>query len=305
MFLVTTTQSLEVVLGGAVTSNQLHIYAAFSDHTTTSFTPSANSTVTNNTTAVTAVSAPGSSTQRQVNYFSIYNNDTVDAVVTVRINDNSTMRKIVVNTLKTGETLEYSYDGGWSVITSGGLIKKNTTLTTIKDTCSLPVGFLTGSITGVKTLGTNVTYAVWMGRADRSYTTATAQYRVTTAAVGITWAEIGIATGPTTIGGQGTASGLNLTTRGFTDVSGIINSTGIKTTAITISNIAVGDDLWFLIGNQIVTTNAIIRSSSNADNINSGRYLESGSSVRPSTMGAGTEFTNEGTAYAWVAVAFS
>lgn len=89
-----TTRSVEVLLGGAVTTNQLPIVASYVDNTTTSYTPGSSNTQSNNTTAVTAVAAPASSTQRQVKLLTVTNADTAAATVTVRYNDNGTTRTL-------------------------------------------------------------------------------------------------------------------------------------------------------------------------------------------------------------------
>lgn len=305
MFLVSTTQSIEAVLSGAVTANQLHIVAAYADHTTTTFVPGVNSIETNNTTGVTVVAAPAASTQRQVTCISIFNADTADATITVRLNDNSTLRTIIKCTIKPGETLGWHPKTGWSTVTAGGLYKTGGVTHLAKDTCVLPVGFWTGGVGTSKTLVTNFSYGCWMGRAEKAYTSASIQYRVTVAAATITWAEAAVATGAVQMGSTaGAVSASLLTTRGFTDVSAVINSTGIKTTTVALSGIQPGDDLWVLLGNQ-ATTAAQIRSTSNADNLSVGRCVESASGIRPSTMLGGTEFTLDGTVTGWLAATFS
>lgn len=115
-----TTKSLEVVLAGAVTTNQLPIVASYVDVTTTAYTPKANDTATNNTTAVTPVAAPAASTQRQVKLLTVYNADTVAAAVTVRLNSNSTMRVLCKVTLAVGSTLVYTDGEGWRVLDASG-----------------------------------------------------------------------------------------------------------------------------------------------------------------------------------------
>ncbi len=112
----TTTKSLEILLGGAITTNQLVYVASYVDVTATSLTPAASDGLSNNTTAVTIVSAPAASTQRLLKELSIYNNDTVAATVTLRLNDNSTFRIIAKVLIQAGETLAYSDVKGVYVI---------------------------------------------------------------------------------------------------------------------------------------------------------------------------------------------
>jgi hypothetical protein len=115
MILDATTKSLEVKLGGSVTSNQLPVMVSYADITTTTMIGGEYDIVTNDTTAVPILAAPGVSTQRQVKNITIYNADTVDASVIVQLNNNGTARIICKRTLACGETLEYG-SFGWNII---------------------------------------------------------------------------------------------------------------------------------------------------------------------------------------------
>lgn len=118
-----TTASLEVVLAGAVTTNQLPIVSSFADKTATALTPGKTTTQTNNTSTVTIVAAPAASTQREVHTINIYNADTAAATITVRENDNGTLRILVKTTLSVGDTLQYSHAAGWHVQDTNGITK--------------------------------------------------------------------------------------------------------------------------------------------------------------------------------------
>lgn len=122
IILDSTTKSLELVLGGAITTNQLPFVASYVDITTTTYTPISSDGQSNNSTPVTIVSSPLASTQRQIKLVTIKNEDTVDAIVTLRYNDNSTIRKIVTITLASGSTLIYTDGEGFRVIDSTGNI---------------------------------------------------------------------------------------------------------------------------------------------------------------------------------------
>ncbi len=114
LVLANTTDTIEVVLGGTVTTNQLRCVSAWRDVTTTAYTPGRTVTNTNNTTAVAAVAAPGASTQRVVDLISVYNADTVAQTVTVKYDDNGTEYVLWSGTLSVGETLTYCDGAGWS-----------------------------------------------------------------------------------------------------------------------------------------------------------------------------------------------
>lgn len=111
IILDTTTKSLEVLLGGAITTNQLEWTADFVDVNQTSFaatTAGNQNGVTNNASAVTMVSAPAATTSRQIKFLSVHNKDTVAATVTIRLNDNGTFRIIWKGTIQTLETIIYT-----------------------------------------------------------------------------------------------------------------------------------------------------------------------------------------------------
>ena len=123
MILDATTKSLEIVLAGAVTTNQLVVVSSWADITTTTFTPGETDVLTNGTTQVTIVAAPGASTQRQVKEILIYNNDTVNATIRVRYNNNTTIRQLINATIGTGECLVYREGSGWMTLDINGKIK--------------------------------------------------------------------------------------------------------------------------------------------------------------------------------------
>lgn len=62
--------------------------------------------VTNNTTAVTAVSAPASGKRRLIRSLSIHNNDTASATATVRLNDSNSGSNFIIDmvTITSGST---------------------------------------------------------------------------------------------------------------------------------------------------------------------------------------------------------
>lgn len=115
-----TNDTLEVVLAGAITTNQLQCSVSWRDITTTGYTPGGSRANTNSTTAVALVAAPGASTQRVIDNITIYNADTATATVTVRIDDNATEYTLVKFTVLAGETIEYTEGHGWRTLTTQG-----------------------------------------------------------------------------------------------------------------------------------------------------------------------------------------
>ena len=118
-----TTDKIDVLLGGSVTTNQLDCYTAYRDVTTSTFAPDRNITTTNNTTAVHIVDSPAADTQRVVDFVSVYNNDTANAVVTIRFTDGTHERILYKATLSTGEKIEYKDAQGWQSYNAIGAAK--------------------------------------------------------------------------------------------------------------------------------------------------------------------------------------
>ena len=124
-----TTDSLEVKLGGAVTTTQLPFTTSYADLNTSTFavtTFAENDGTTNDTTAVTLVAAPSASRARKISLVNIYNADTVAATVTVQYNANATLRILCKVVLGVASTLTYADGAGWQVMDSTGAIKTAT-----------------------------------------------------------------------------------------------------------------------------------------------------------------------------------
>ena len=146
MILDATTKKLEILLGGAVTTNQLPFQCEWVDVGASASTPGTNGGLTNGASAVDLVGVPGASTQRIVNGINIYNADTVAQTVTVRFNDNATLRSLKVVTLAVGDTLIWSLAEGWKVVDSSGNLKSTPLSGTWLKTTVLTAGttFTTG-----------------------------------------------------------------------------------------------------------------------------------------------------------------
>lgn len=122
LILDTTTKSIEIVLGMAVAS-ELPWTASYVTLDTTTFVPASTDGTTNGTTAVTLVGNPASTFQRQLKFLSVNNINAGSAIVEIRLNDNSTLRRIVRYTLGTGDILTYVDSEGFSVQDSTGATK--------------------------------------------------------------------------------------------------------------------------------------------------------------------------------------
>jgi hypothetical protein len=120
--LTLTTDKLQIVLAGAVTANHLQCFASWRDNGNSNLEGRTVSN-TNNTTDVDLVAAPGENVRRDINNISIFNADTVNAVVTVKIDANGTEYILHKCTLSTGDRLEYSDKEGWHTNCPLGCIK--------------------------------------------------------------------------------------------------------------------------------------------------------------------------------------
>ena len=114
IILTNTTDNLQIVLAGNVTANQLNVVTSYRDITTTTYTPGRTVVNTNNTTDVNIVPAPAASTQRVVDFISVYNADTADATVTIKFDANGTEYIIYKDVLGTGDTLRFIEGAGFS-----------------------------------------------------------------------------------------------------------------------------------------------------------------------------------------------
>jgi len=115
IILSNTTDNLQIVLGGTVTANQLNIVTSWRDIDTTTYTAGRTLTNSNNTTDVNIVPAPAASTQRVVDFISVYNADTADAVVTIKFDASGTEYVIYKDVLSSGDTLRFIEGSGFSV----------------------------------------------------------------------------------------------------------------------------------------------------------------------------------------------
>jgi hypothetical protein len=149
-----TTRSLEVVLSGAITTNQLPVVASYVDVTTTTYVPGATPTVTNSTTPVTIAAAPGASTQRQVKMITVRNADTVSATVTINYNDNATLRALAKFTLAVDDLLVYTDGEGFRVFSSAGALKATIDLADDYVTFAKMQNISTDTLIGRDTAGT-------------------------------------------------------------------------------------------------------------------------------------------------------
>ena len=125
MILDAVNKAIEIKLAGAVTTNELPCVSDYVDITTTTLVPGSTTLNTNGGTVIVIVPSPAGSTQRKVNGLSVYNADTVNAIVTVQFNSNGTTYLILKVTLSAGDRLDFTDTGGWKVSDNTGHLKTN------------------------------------------------------------------------------------------------------------------------------------------------------------------------------------
>lgn len=297
MLLDATTDTIEVKLGGSVTTRQPQFYASYNTVTSTVITPAKNFGSTNNTTAVTVMPAPSASQQNQLRYCSIYNCDTFGQTVTIQLNNNSTIRVLFTAYLFVGEYIQYTPTNGWRAYNHNGIMK---TFATAVNPTSVRMPPFFNAINGTTnlTLSNGTTYAFYLGQADRPYDQVSILTTLATAYVGLSFQEAAIYKGYPTMGAN-----LTLTRCGWLDVSvgnniGF-NATGTKNIPINTSGITAGDEIWAVLASSATTTAPIIRSGL-VDDIGSGIVQTNTSNLRPSTSSSIAFTLQSATNMGWI-----
>ena len=269
----------------------LDYMVSYVDHTSNTFTPASVQGVISTATSTTILAAPASANQREVKLITLRNtsttlNNTVIFKRTVSAVDYHITSPIY---LRIGESLTYSKGQGFQPYHANGLPYCVQTTLQPQPSMMWPHWISTVGLAGTKSITTTSTFAVYLGRAPFSLSGVRILCKVTTAAATITWAEFGLAKGRLVFNGSPT-----LTPIGYTDVSTIVNSTGVKNIPIALSGtnyIQAHDDLWLLVGNQ-ATTALVLMAPTLTDNTSMGFFASA--TTRPSTtLGTPTAYTAE------------
>ena len=118
MKLTTTNDKLQIVLGGAITTNQLQCLTTWKVYTTTTTTDGKLAVNTNNTTDVDLAGAPGSGETYDIQNINIYNKDTVTANVTIKLDVSATETILYKASVGASEVLSWTAEGGWKNTTN-------------------------------------------------------------------------------------------------------------------------------------------------------------------------------------------
>ena len=124
MILSTNTQSLQLILAGAVGATEPSFVVGYRQlNQQNKESININRGVTTSGTAVTLVAAPEAGIQREIKFLAIHNRDNASVTLTIRINDNGTFYDIYKATLATLENLIYTEGAGFIAYTTGGAMK--------------------------------------------------------------------------------------------------------------------------------------------------------------------------------------
>lgn len=118
MKLTTTNDKLQIVLAGAITTNQLQCLTSYKVFTSTTTTDGKLAVNTNNTTDVDLAGPPASGEAIDIQNINIFNRDTVSATVTIKLDVSGTETILYMGTLGTHEVLSWSGEGGWKNTTN-------------------------------------------------------------------------------------------------------------------------------------------------------------------------------------------
>lgn len=113
MKLTTTSDKIQIVLGGSVTTNQLQCLCTYKVYTTTTTTDGKVAVNTNNTTDVDLAGAPSSGETYDIQNINVYNADTVSATVTIKLDVSGTETILYKGVVGVNDVISWTAEGGW------------------------------------------------------------------------------------------------------------------------------------------------------------------------------------------------
>lgn len=113
MKLTTTNDKIQVVLGGAVATNQLQCLTTYKVYTTTTTTDGKVAVNTNNTTDVDLAGAPLSGETYDIQNINVFNKDTVAQTVTIKLDVSGTETILYKGVVGVNDVISWTAEGGW------------------------------------------------------------------------------------------------------------------------------------------------------------------------------------------------
>lgn len=114
LVLTETTDKIQIVLGAAKTTNDMNCFASWRDITTTTYTPGRTISNSNGTSDADLVGSPASSTQRVIDFISVYNKDTILQTTTIKLDANGTEKILWKGDIASGGELYYQEGMGFT-----------------------------------------------------------------------------------------------------------------------------------------------------------------------------------------------
>ena len=300
MIITGTSDKIRFVLGASATTTQLPFTANYNNYTATGVTLNSNNGTSNNTTAVDIVGSPASGEQNELRYCSIYNSDTVSAIVKIQLFDGTNTRVVFQCTLSVGDTLQYQLEKGWEVIDAGG-DKKTIAVHSFFNGMKANTYFRPIGVASSVAITTQVWHGISLGKAEKAYTSFNIVYNVTVAAITVTYAELAVYAGNY----KAVEGGFSVPVRrvGVTDISSIVTSLGVKNTTISTTGIQPGDFMFVTFANQASTVMSL-RSLGYADANNHYTQATIANTIaggRPSLVPTGPYYSGIPTQQIWMA----
>lgn len=245
LILTATTDKIQVILNGAITTNELKCYVSYRNVETiaginSKFTPARNFIDTNGATAVDLVPSPSTNFQNIVDHLSVFNTDTANAVVTVRFSDNGTFYTLFKATLGPDEKLEYQEGYGFRVINTSGALKNAINQSNNATSSSFSVGVLGADVINNNAIAntiqdvTGLSFAVTAGK--KYWFRFIIQYTSAATTTGSRWSINGPA-GTLRYGSRWTLTA-NTETVGASGVSGYNLPAASNASSVAAANIA-------------------------------------------------------------------
>lgn len=113
MKLTTINDKLQIVLGGAITTNQLQCLTTYKVYTTSTTVDGKVAINTNNTTDVDLAGPPNSGETYDIQNINIYNKDTVAATVTIKLDVSATETILYKGVVGVNDVISWSAESGW------------------------------------------------------------------------------------------------------------------------------------------------------------------------------------------------
>lgn len=142
MYLSTANDRIEIVTDASATTTEPVFTASYQDITSAGMTvpQSSSQGSTAGTTDTTLVAAPAASTNRQVTYISVFNSDTVARTIRIYKDVSGTEYNLCLTTLQVGDTLEWSRETGWHILSTSSQESVIFTPFTASGTWTKPAG---------------------------------------------------------------------------------------------------------------------------------------------------------------------